>query len=299
MDHLSPVPPRMRMLDKLPHIIQFYSDDNFLLNGWGRLIVNALEAGDAVICVTTTAHSKGLEERLLLHGEQVSAASERGRYITLDAVEIVSVVMSEGSFNGARFLGLVEPLIAKARAATEHKNSQVFILGEGVALLWLQGEYDGVILWERMWNGLAQANSLSLRCFYSAEALNFNEEQGNCQMLCAEHSATVLPIGLPMLSGEKPPIWTDVDLEQVFAQSRQIIQKEARPGDPKWLEEYRAALLETDRKKLFKRVEAAQAAVMTHQELRSEQNNLHERFQLMRALRGLQIIKRQKLGFFD
>jgi MEDS: MEthanogen/methylotroph, DcmR Sensory domain len=299
MDHLFPIPPRVPVLSQLPHIIQFYSDDNFLLDGWGRLISNAVETGDAAICVITTAHSEGLAKRLSLHGEQVTAASEQGRYITLDAAEIVSAVTSEGSFNGARFLELVEPVIAKARAATEDKASQVFILGEGVALLWLQAEYDGVILWERMWNGLAQANSLSLRCFYPLEALNFQAEQGNCEMLCAQHSATVLPIGLPMLSGEKALIWTEVELKQVLRQAQQIIQREAHLGDPKWLEEYRAALLETDRKELFKRVEAAQAAVMTRQELWPEQDNLHERLQLMRALSGLQIIKREKLGFFE
>ncbi len=300
MDNLLPVSPHSSMLCHPEHIVQFYLDDNFLLDWWESLISNAVETGNAVICVATKTHSERLAERLKLHGPKVTVAGEQGRYIKLDAAEAVSAVTVEGKFNGARFFDLVEPVIAKARAAIDRDTSRVFVLGEAVALLWSKGEYDGVISWEHLWNGLAQANSLSLRCFYPMQALNFRREQSNCQMLCAEHSTTILPRGLPMLSGEKGTIHLDAEMKQALAEAEQLIQSEVRLRYPEWQGKYRAALLETDRDALFKKVEVAQAAVLTRlHELRPETDKLGEWHQLMHARSGLQIIKKEKVGFFE
>jgi len=294
MDSLLPVSPRPE------HILEFYSDDNILLDGWESLISNAVETGDAAICVVTKAHADGLAERLKRHSPKVTAASEQGRYITLDAGEILSAVMPEGKFNEARFFDLFEPVIAKARAAIEGTTSRAFVLGEAVALMWLKGEHDTVIGWEHLWNGLAQARSLSLRCFYPIQSLKFRREHDDCQALCAEHSATIIPSGLPVWSGKKGKIRTEAEWEQVLAQAEQLIQSEDGLRYREWQGKYRDALLETDRGKLFKRVEVAEAAALTRlEELRTETDNSDERHQLRHARSGLQIIKQVKLGFFE
>jgi len=282
------------------HILEFYSDDDKLLDGWESLISNAVESGDAAICVATKTHAYGLAERLKLHTPKVTAASGQGRYITVDAAEALSAVTPEGKFNEARFLDLFEPVIASARPAIAGKASRAFILGEAVALMWLRGEYDSVIAWEHSWNGLAQARSLSLRCFYPIEVLSFRRDHNDCQTLCAEHSATIIPSGLPMLSGKKGNIHTDSELIQVWAQAGQLMPSEDGLRYPEWQGKYRAALLETDRGKLFKKVEVAEAAILTRlDDLGPETNNSGERQELRHARSGLQMIKQVKLGFFE
>jgi hypothetical protein len=56
--------------------------------------------------------------------------------------------------------------------------------------------------------------------------------------------------------------------------------------------------METDRNDLFKKSEIAEAAVLTRlYELQPAIENLAERQQLLLARKGLQIIKKHKLGF--
>ena len=294
MDNLPPVSsPR-------DHTIQFYTDKNVLLDGWASFIINTIETGDAAICVATQTHSEGLAERLKLHDRKVTVASEQGRYVTWDAAEVVSTVAPQGKFSEARFFNWAKPSIAKIRAGIERENSRVVVMGEGVALLWSKGAHEDVIRWEHSWDGLALANSLSLRCFYPIQSLDFRREQDNCQMLCAEHSTATLPIGLPTSSRENGKARTEIELEEVMAQAAELIQGELRLRSPEWQGKYRAALLETDRAALFKKVEVAQAAVLTRlEQLRPETANLSEWYELVHARSGLQIIKEEKLGFFE
>src|SRR6266478_6889524 len=69
------------------HILECYSDDDKLLDGWESLISNTVETGDAAICVATKTHAQGLAERPKLRSPKVTAASKQGRYVTLDAAE--------------------------------------------------------------------------------------------------------------------------------------------------------------------------------------------------------------------
>src|SRR5260370_15225763 len=138
-------------------IMEFYSDDDKLLDGWESLISNAVETGDTAICVATKAHAYGLAERLKLHTPKVTATSGQGRYITVDAAEALSAVTPEGKVNEARFLDLFEPVIASARPAITGKASRAFILGEADAFLWLRGGYYRVISRVKPCNGPAQA----------------------------------------------------------------------------------------------------------------------------------------------
>ncbi len=103
-----------------------------------------------------------------------------------------------------------------------------------------------------------------------------------------------------MLSGKKGNIHTDSELIQVWAQAEQVMQSEGGLRYPEWQGKYRAALLETDRGALFKRVEIAEAAILTRlEELGPETDNSGERQELRHARSGLQTIKQAKLGFFE
>src|SRR5260370_18235028 len=97
LGHLSPV--KRAFMDspvavspRPEHIMEFYSDDDKLLDGWESLISNAVETGDTAICVATKAHAYGLAERLKLHTPKVAGTSGQGRYITGDAAGALSAV---------------------------------------------------------------------------------------------------------------------------------------------------------------------------------------------------------------
>ncbi|PYX91134.1 MAG: hypothetical protein DMG71_20930 [Acidobacteria bacterium] len=73
--------------DHRGHVVQFYAEDGFLLEGLSRFIGTALGAGDAAVVVATKAHRDGLAERLRARGFNTASAIRRGRLVLLDAVE--------------------------------------------------------------------------------------------------------------------------------------------------------------------------------------------------------------------
>jgi MEDS: MEthanogen/methylotroph, DcmR Sensory domain len=282
------------------HIVQFWSDDEVLLDRLEGSISSAIEAGDAAICIATKIHTEGLAKRFKLHGDDMTAAIEQGRYVTLDAAQTLSAVMPQGKFEQGRFFEFFRKVLVKARNAIEHKGSHVTVFGEAVALLWSRGNHDDAIRWERSGNVLAQGTAVSVCCGYAIRAFDLQRDNDYFQMICAEHSAVILPAGLPALSDKDRQEHIESELKQVLLQAEQLGKRDTILLYPEWQGPYRAALLETDRKQLFKEVEVAESAVLARlQVLPTQTENLPERHQLIHAWSGVQMIKKKKLGFLQ
>src|ERR1700730_13026323 len=80
-------------LDRSPHAIQFYSGDGFVLDSLSRFVSTALEAGDSCLVLATQAHLEGLAERLKARGVDTNRAIKKGRYVTVDAFQVLSRLM--------------------------------------------------------------------------------------------------------------------------------------------------------------------------------------------------------------
>ena len=76
------------------HAVQFYTDDDFLVNVLSRFIGGALAAGDAAVVVATVSHYRELEKRLSERGLDIAQAALQGRYVRLDASETLLRFMS-------------------------------------------------------------------------------------------------------------------------------------------------------------------------------------------------------------
>jgi hypothetical protein len=69
---------------------------------------------------------------------------------------------------------------------------------------------------------------------------------------------------------------------------------------PNWQREYESALLETDESMLFKRVEVAEAAILTRRDaLEHDSSSQTERGGIEEALANLRVLKRDRLHFGD
>jgi hypothetical protein len=297
-------PPPRPVLPQAPaprspeHVVQFWCDDEALLDKMAGSISSAIEAGEAAICIATKMHREGLANRFRLHGYDLTSAITQGRYVTLDAAQTLSAVMPKGNFEEVRFSEFFGNVIVKARNAIERRDPRVTVFGEAVSLLWSRGNHDDAIRWERSGNLLARGNEISVCCGYALRAFDLQRDNEYFQMICAEHTAVVLPAGLPALSSKERQEHIKPDLKKIFLQAEQLVHKDTRLLYPGWQGPYRAALLETDRKQLFKEVEIAEAVVLARlQMLSAESDNPAERQQLLHAWSGLQMIKKRKLGF--
>ncbi len=171
------------------HEVQFYSNEALFLAGLAVFVEGALEAGAAVIVIATELHRKSLLQRLQGHGVNTIAAIGQGRYVPLDAVELLSAFMESTGPNRNRFLSTFGPLICSAKIAAGVQNNRVLVFGEMVAVLWAEGRIEAAIEVEQLWNELAQTHLFHLRCAYPISQGLTGEPYAS---ICAEHSV-VLP----------------------------------------------------------------------------------------------------------
>lgn len=194
------------------HAVQFYSDDEFLLDGLSRLVGTSLGAGDAAIVIATKAHEEGLSHRLKARGFDPAASAARGRFISLDASETLAKFMVAGVPDFTRFLDTMGAVIARATAAAD--NHRVVMFGEMVALLWAQGKAEASLQLERLWNELARKYAFSLQCAYPIAGFCRPEHNAPLLQICAEHSSVIPVESYTSLSNEEDRLRLITELQQ-------------------------------------------------------------------------------------
>jgi signal transduction histidine kinase len=202
----TPVPGR--------HDVQFYSDDRFLLDSLVPFITKSLASGGASIVVATKAHRDGLFQRLLASGIRLAAAVQEGRYISLDAAETMSGFMKEGLPDQQQFTKVIGGTIARATAAVRGGPTQIAIFGEMVALLWQQGNAQGAIELERLWNDLGQSHSFDLRCGYPLTDFDREEHRDSFAKICGHHHAVIPAESYTALADESDRLRAIARLQQ-------------------------------------------------------------------------------------
>ncbi|MDQ5845145.1 MAG: ATP-binding protein [Acidobacteriota bacterium] len=169
------------------HFVQFYEADGFLLNSLSGFIGSAINAGDAAIVVATLPHRDGLDELLHANGVDVTNAKASGRYVSLDAAETLAKFMVDGSPEPTRF----RDVLGSVLATVTDGRSRVRAFGEMVALLWAEGNHNGAIRLEELWNDLQKSHSFSLFCAYPMHSLGGEQLTGLHDNVCHVHSRVI------------------------------------------------------------------------------------------------------------
>ncbi len=173
------------------HVVQFYGDDEFLLDESSRFIGTALGAGEAAVVISTKEHRDGMAKRLQMWGLDTARAVAQGRYAALDAAETLSRIMLDGWPDAARFTEVVGGVLARAATAAGGEHRRVAAFGEMVALLWAEAKPQAAIRLEQLWNDLGRTHSFSLRCAYPMSGF-CREEHGDLLLrICDEHSNVI------------------------------------------------------------------------------------------------------------
>jgi MEDS: MEthanogen/methylotroph, DcmR Sensory domain len=136
--------------------VQFYGDDGALLHELKSHIGKALTRGSSAIIIATSGHIDGLAHKLKGQGIDLDKAKAEGRYIALEASEVLSKFMVDGLPDRALFSNTIGQVIAQASGASLDENRRVVAFGEMVALLWAEGKCDAAIQLEKLWNELAK-----------------------------------------------------------------------------------------------------------------------------------------------
>lgn len=218
-------------LSRSTHVVQFYEQDHALVEELGRLIGTSLLNGDAAMVLATRPHRDALAQELVARGLNISAVSAQGRYITLDATEILSRIMVDEMPDPARFSEFLGSAITKAKASVRNSEPCIVIFGEMVALLWADGKHEAAIRLEELWNGLANLHSFSLRCAYPMNEFNKAGHSESFLRICAEHSSVVPLGGNGLLLSDDEGLRTIAKLQQkleVFESEKALRDSEQR-----------------------------------------------------------------------
>jgi DNA-binding NarL/FixJ family response regulator len=171
------------------HEVLFYSEDRHLLDRVSQFIGAALSSGNASIIVATVSHRENLMQSLQAYGVDMAATIEQGRYIALDAADLISTFMVDGIFDSVRSLQNFGNIILKAASAIQVEHPRVAVFGEGADLLWKQGNPEAAIQDEKLCNQLCTRYDVDILCGYSRDNVRGVSDEEVAQQICAEHSA--------------------------------------------------------------------------------------------------------------
>jgi PAS domain S-box-containing protein len=161
------------------------------LEDLSRFVGAAILAGDSALVIATESHRDSIIERLSDRGLDLTRALSEGRFVSLDAAQVLESLMVGGVPSAELFRGVVGDLIGRLASADDQNPHRVVVYGEMVALLWAAGKQEAVIRLEQFWNELAKTHLFQLHCAYPLT--HFPREQDGKKILeiCAEHSHVV------------------------------------------------------------------------------------------------------------
>ncbi|MEA2371177.1 MAG: hypothetical protein QOH12_1571 [Solirubrobacteraceae bacterium] len=185
------------------HVVAFYQSDSGLATAVSEFVGPALRSRDAAIIVATAEHRSAFAAVIRAEGIDLDTAIADGRYIALDAGELLASLMVDGTPDPVRFREEVGSLIERAT----RDGRSVRIYGEMVALLWGDGDVSSMIDLEDLWNDLAPTHDFALFCAYPAGAFDAGEDATR-EVVCARHTR-VVPTEptdtLAWMTGDSPP----------------------------------------------------------------------------------------------
>lgn len=146
------------------HIVQLYQDEQFLSRAVCRFAVSAINHGEGVILVPTSAHWNALRPRLEAEGVDVKAAQACGQLTVVDADQLLPHFMRDAMPDAPLFLGLAGETVAKARGGD--RFTKVRWWGEMVNVLWERGDVAASMGLEDLFHKLAYDQEIAIFCSF-------------------------------------------------------------------------------------------------------------------------------------
>ncbi len=165
------------------HFVQFYEHDDFIVDSLCRFVLDGLQQSETVIVVATDEHLNALNRCLSQRELDVVAAITTGHYVPLSAEATLADIKVDGRISPDR----VRDVIGNTLLQTRITGRRLRVFGELVALLCAEGDVEGAIELESLWNDFKVIQPFSLYCAYR---LNGFTEQSMTEV-CRSHSYVI------------------------------------------------------------------------------------------------------------
>ena len=169
------------------HRVQFYESDAYLDAAVADFLADGLTVGQPLIVIATESRRLGLGDRLRAGGFDIDGASDAGRLTLLDARETLERFMVGRVPDRDRFTDSIGGLLRRAANAGS-SGAVLRIYGEMVDVLWRDGNTDGAIHLEELWNELSTRHAFSLLCAYAMGNFYKSSDAQRFQEICRQHT---------------------------------------------------------------------------------------------------------------
>ena len=168
------------------HSVQFYDNHQALIDRLCGVVCSGLLVGNSVLLVCTAEHRGELIKTLDRLEVDVRNYARKGRFSVCDAAEMLDMFMVSGSPDPKLFQDSVGSLLSNAKKVAISKNHGLTVFGEMVAVLWEQGNKDGALALERLWNDALNESAFHLHCAYPTWL--FSPDDAERMEICEVHS---------------------------------------------------------------------------------------------------------------
>jgi signal transduction histidine kinase/ActR/RegA family two-component response regulator len=168
------------------HVVQFYESEEFLGKTVTEFLGAGLGGGEMVIVIATEPHRRAFCLGLRANGFDVDRVCETGQLTLLDARETLARFMVGRLPDPKLFESVIGATIEKSVA--ERPGARVRAYGEMVDVLWRDGNGEGAIRLEELWNELGAVHSFSLLCAYAMEHFAEEADGRHFDHVCRAHT---------------------------------------------------------------------------------------------------------------
>ncbi|HEV3485250.1 MAG TPA: MEDS domain-containing protein, partial [Vicinamibacterales bacterium] len=164
-----------------PHIVKFYDSEQSLYSIVGEFLAEGANAGDPLIVIARSSRHDALAEALRARGCDPSG------HCFLDAEETLARFMAGPLPDARLFDDSVGALVRELGG-----RGAVRAYGEMVDVLWQNGNPEGAVRLEELWNDLLRRHALRLFCAYPLGNFRKASDRELFDAVCATHTH-VLP----------------------------------------------------------------------------------------------------------
>jgi hypothetical protein len=168
------------------HSVQFFADDETLLDTLANFVSTGLAGGESVIVLATAEHLRFLGNRLVRSGFDLVNPMSNDRFITMNAQTALSACMEGERLDEKLFSLMIGRFLHRAQA----RSARVRVYGELVAPLCQQGYSTAMLRLEELWDKLCKTHSFTLLCGYPENGLS-ERDRSAIDAIHALHSHAV------------------------------------------------------------------------------------------------------------
>ena len=147
------------------HAVQFYKDETSLAGTVAQFLADGLSTGQPGLVIASPSHTQTIIRELVARELDVDELRTTGELWFFDAQQVLSSFMFGGLPDPVLFRSTVGDLIEEM--CEGRKPCPIRAYGEMVDLLWQEGNADGAIKVEMLWNQLAATYDFALLCGYA------------------------------------------------------------------------------------------------------------------------------------